>query len=74
MADHANNTDKDRRHAGRRDQRRPDLDCLSVIGPGKKPRAEPGHRAGRQFTDDRADKADRDGDLQRLSKISHKLT
>ena len=32
---------------------------LAVIGAGEQPRAEAGHRAGRQFADDGADQADR---------------
>ena len=40
-----------------REQRRPDLDGLAVIGAGEQPRAEAGLRAGRQFADDGADEA-----------------
>ena len=37
----ADDADKKRRHAGCRDQRRPDLDRLAVIGSGQQPRAKP---------------------------------
>ena len=49
-----------RRQDGGRDQRRPDLDRLAVIGAGEQPGAEPGLGAGRQLADDGADQADRD--------------
>ena len=43
--------------SGRRDERRPDLDGLAVIGARQEPGADAGHRAGRQFADDGADEA-----------------
>ena len=46
-------------------ERAPDLHRLAVVGAGQKPRAEAGHRAGRQFADDRADQADRNRHLHR---------
>ena len=47
-----------------REQRRPDLDGLAVVGAGQQPRAEAGRGAGRQLADDGADQADGDRDLQ----------
>ena len=51
MANNPDNGDEDGRHTGRGDQRRPDLDGLSIIGTGKKTRAKTGHSAGWELAD-----------------------
>ena len=55
-----------------REQRRPDLHGLAVIGAGQQPRAQAGLGAGRQLGDDGADEADRDRDLEAGEQERHR--
>ena len=63
--------DQRRRATSGRDQRRPDLHGLAVVGARQQPRADAGHGAGRQFADDGADKARRDRHLHRGEEEGH---